>query len=183
MFGVPFGQHSLVGRIYIFNSNFAVLPKLQRPLSPVIRAFRMMPPHIVGVHQTAGFIKSPVLRPCFRLIATMPFAKKCRFISGILKYFANGGESCFQPATAGAVCTKNFCSSGVTARNKCRTRCRTNSLWYIKITEHYSFFCQFCYVRRCNTGLPERREIGIPRIVEKDNYNIGLFGCLRIIGT
>src|SRR5690349_18960081 len=91
MLRVPGRQHGLMLRSDAFDLDVSVLPELQRILA-IIGALRMKFPHVVGVHQPAGFIESTRRRPGLRLIADMPLAKHRRAVTGRLQHLTQRGK-------------------------------------------------------------------------------------------
>jgi len=122
MLGIPPCEILLVRMIHFLNDHFSVLPIPQGPLSPVIRALRMMLPHIIGIHQSAGFIKTTGMGPGLRLVSAVPFSKCRRGIARLLKNLSHGGKSSIQPPIIGTMSPENLGSTGIAATQQGRAR-------------------------------------------------------------
>ena len=108
MFGVPLGKHFLFWNTHVFNSNFSIFPELKRIFAPMLRIFRVMFPHVIGIHKATGFVKTTGMRAGIRLVAAMPFPEQRSFVTCCFKYFTNGRKSSFQSTCFRAMSAKNL---------------------------------------------------------------------------
>src|SRR5690625_467072 len=90
-FGVPGGEHFLMFFLDRVDRDGSIFPVLQRPLSPIVRIFGVVEPHIIGIHQSGRFVKSTVMGSSAWLIADVPFSETGGGIAVFLTYFPHRG--------------------------------------------------------------------------------------------
>src|SRR5690625_5073162 len=98
IFGKPCGKVFLVIGCYGVYFHFSVPPELQWKLPPVFGVFGMFGPHIIGVHDSDGFIEPAVVWTRFVMIPQVPFPKESGRIAIPLKHLCHGCKIRIQSA-------------------------------------------------------------------------------------
>jgi len=135
MLGVPGGEHGLVLGRQALDLDFAVLPELQRILTVGLRILRMELPHVVRVHEPAGFVESSRWWTRVRLVADVPFPEYGGLVRSGLQGLAQGGETRVEPPGPRSMCAEDFGPARITAAEQRRARRGTDRLRHVEIVK------------------------------------------------
>jgi hypothetical protein len=138
-FREPGGEEGLVVGVTRSMVTFAIDPVLEGELAPVFRVFGMELPHVIGVHDAAGFSEAARRRAGFRLVADVPFAEDSGGIALGLEYFAERGEVGFQAAGVWGMGAEDAGAAGVTAGEEGGARSGADGLGDVEIVETRAF--------------------------------------------
>ena len=176
--GVPGGEHRLMLLGHPFDFDLPVLPELEWKLAVVLRIFGVELPHVVGVHQPARFIEPAGRRPRIRLIANVPLAERRSLVSRGFHHLSHGGERRIESPCARAMRAEQLRPARIASAEQGGTGRRTDSLRHVKVGEPAPLPRQPFHVGRGILRFAEGPEVGVARIVEKDDDEIRLLPLL-----
>ena len=137
--------------------------------------FRMIGrPHIVGIRQPEIFVESVMGRQELPMMAEVPFTSHARRIATRPEHLGHGclavGDAVLRTGTE---CAVNAEPVGITAREQCRPRRRTDRLRHVEISEPRSFAGESIEVGCRETARAEAADVGVALVVREDDNDIG----------
>src|SRR5690625_5149582 len=140
VFSKPGGKVRLMCRGDRINFYLSISPEVQRKLPPELRILRMLCPHVVGIHDTDGLVKSTVMRACLIVIAQVPFTKKSCCIPCTLKHLPQRHKLRIQSTLAGCMGSEKSVTLRISPRHQCASCSGTDGLGNLETGKGPSFF-------------------------------------------
>ena len=133
-------------------------------------------PHVVRVHESAGFVEAAGRRAGLGLIADVPFAEDGSAVILLLEHLPEGGEAGIQSAGPGSVGAEEFGARGVAAAEQRRAGGGADRLRDVEIVEAAAFVGEAFNVGRGVGRMSEGLEVGPSGIVQEDDDEVR--GCV-----